>query len=134
MPVERCESRTSGKVSPISERNVSPIFLDEFLGISQIYQVNFGRIFQPSHAKIMRFYVSMQNFPTVEVFYIGDHLIHEHENSLEWKSSEDRIEEILKIQSKFLHHKKVEVSFSSRVVYAGDAFIYDLRVFVKVVV
>jgi hypothetical protein len=73
----------SSQVFTLLVRNVLPVSLDVPFGQPKVNQKYFVSSFVESHTEIVRLNVSMDEVPVVDILNSGDHLIDQHEYSLE---------------------------------------------------
>lgn len=93
MGVDGSITSSSCQVFALAVRNVLAVSLDVSFGQSKVEDENFvGSLVQPD-AEIVWLDVSVNEVPVVHVLNSGDHLIDEHEHSLERELSEGLIEE-----------------------------------------
>jgi len=104
---------SSSEIFSFSVGNVFAVSLNVSLGQSEVKKENFVASFVVAHAEIIRFDVSVDEVPVMNVLNSGDHLIHQHEDSLQGKLSESIFEKWLKGGAHQIHHQDVVVSWIS---------------------
>lgn len=85
------------------------ISLDVPFGQSEVNEENLMWGFIDAHAKVVRFDISMEKVPIVNVLDPGNHLVDQHENSLEGKLPESALEQSFEARSHQVHHQHIVV-------------------------
>jgi hypothetical protein len=84
--------------------------LDIALGFTEINKKYFMRELIESNTEIRGFYISVDEYSTMEVLEATDHLVGEHKHCFEAKLAMSLIEEGLEGRAEQFHHQYIEIA------------------------